>query len=114
MPLLSQNNTIEHSSLEILKNTNFIPGEFKYVKNSSDRKMLTTAYKAIEITENWHFIKNYEGNIMISNHSIDLILNKIMELGYISHSGVSFNYILKTMKFIANNGEEEFMKKILS
>jgi hypothetical protein len=80
-------------------------GSFKYIKNISDRKMFTTAYKAITITETWEYIKNMTD---VFGPDSNRIYNKIEELGYLGHSGCSYMCTLREMQFIARHGEKEF------
>jgi hypothetical protein len=87
------------------------PGEFLYVESSGTRKMMTTAYKAINILELWDFIKKDPGEFGFSfsgDKRISKIYEKIEELGYGGHSGMSFGFTLRTMQSIANEGEENF------
>ena len=80
-------------------------GSFKYINNISDRKMFTTAYKAITLTETWEYIKNMES---FFGPDSNRIYNKIEELGYLGHSGCSYMCTLREMQFIARHGEKEF------
>jgi len=92
----------------------FVPGEFKYV-TKHQQIMLSTAYKAITITENWNFVKKDILSFAFSNDvEIQQISNEISKLGYDGHSGSSFGYTMRCMQFIALNGEREFMKNYMS
>jgi len=84
----------------------FVPGKFEYIQNINDRKMLSSAYDAITITETWDFIKNlYEFN---NYPELNRIMHKIEELGYYGHSGISFIMVINSMKYIAIYGEKSF------
>lgn len=83
-------------------------GTFLYIKSLSDRKMFSTAYKAITLTETWDYIKNIKS---ISDPECDRIYNKIEELGYQGHSDCSFICILREMQFIAKYGEKKFKER---
>jgi hypothetical protein len=88
---------------------NFIPGEFKYINSKHSRNMLQNAYQAINQTETWNFVKKDIESFSFSNTTeIKLISNKMTELGYYGHSGVSFGWTMRQMQFIAKNGEEAF------
>ena len=87
------------------KETEELNGSFKYIKQVSDQKMFSTAYKAITITETWDYIKNMTD---IFGPDSNRIYNKIEELGYQGHSGCSFMCTLREMQFIANHGEKKF------
>lgn len=90
------------------KEEEFIPGKFDYIENKSEKIMLTTAYKAINVTESWDFIKT---NFDYGEDKIYEIYNKIIEFGYDGHSGSSFTITMNQMKFIANYGEIKFKEK---
>ena len=84
-------------------------GQFEYIKNTSDRIMLYTAYNAITNTESWEFIKDYQELDYTNNFIIiDKITQEIKRLGYNGHSGCSFMFTMRTMQYIAKYGEEKF------
>lgn len=88
----------------------FKPGEFMYVPIDS-RKMLATAYKAIDLLELWYFISEDPGEngfMFCQDKRVTLIFEKIEELGYTDHSGFSIAFTLRAMQFIAKNGEEQY------
>uniref|UniRef100_A0A6C0ERI2 Uncharacterized protein n=1 Tax=viral metagenome TaxID=1070528 RepID=A0A6C0ERI2_9ZZZZ len=116
MTSISNNNEISMPpSPPFIGDTQFLGGEFRYIKNSHERTMLVTAYKAIQMTESWDFIKkDIESFTFSEDKIVDLISNKIVELGYCGHSGCSFGYTMRRMQYIARNGENEFMKKYIS
>lgn len=80
-------------------------GSFLYIKSISDRKMFSTAYKAITMTETWDYIKKMESCFGPESNRI---YNKIEELGYQGHSGCSFMCTLSEMQFISIHGEKKF------
>ena len=87
----------------------FIPGNFDYIKGEWDRIMLSTAYKAITITESWDVIRNFTDLFDESiKDKIHIIYKKIEELGYTGHSGWSFCYTMKVMRLISDKGEKTF------
>ena len=90
---------------------NFVKGKFDYIKNkdANYKEMLVNAYQAITQTETWSFVKEDCDSFMFSKDSrIDLISNKMVELGYGGHSGSSFGCVMRDMQYIAQNGEEKF------
>jgi len=94
---------------------NIIPGQFEYTKYKSTRDMLLSAWKAISRTETWGFVKQPIDSFMLSDDPrINIIYNKIEELGYTGHSGCSFGYTMRTMQFIVKNGEIKFKEKYLT
>jgi len=89
----------------------FVLGQFEYISDSSSRKMLQNAYQAINLTETWDFVKQDIYSFMVCDApEIKIILEKMGELGYHGHSGVSFGFIMREMQFIAQKGEKEYKK----
>ena len=92
----------------------FIPGKFEYIEDKSTREMLVTAWQAISITETWGFINKPINSFMLSDdRRINIIYNKIEELGYTGHSGSSFGCTMRTIQYIVKNGEIKFKKEYL-
>jgi hypothetical protein len=88
---------------------NFIPGNFEYVTDIYEREMLINAWQAITMTENWNFVKQPIESFSWSNDPrINIISNKMVELGYNGHSGSSFGCVMRAMQYIAKNGEEKY------
>lgn len=84
-------------------------GDFVYVENTNERRMLQTAFKAITLTETWGLVSKPNNSFMFSNDNrIYAIYNKIEELGYGGHSGSSFAITMRNMQYIAQYGEEKF------
>ena len=90
--------------------TQLEPGKFEYIKKKSYRDMLCTAYKAINITENWEYVKNIK-DLWISSEEIKEIYQEIEKQGYDGHSGCSFMCTIQDMQIIALEGEETFKEK---
>jgi hypothetical protein len=100
---------------EFITNGDFVKGQFDYT-TKYDKPMLRTAYQAINILELWSFMKQNpgkDGYMWSSDRRIDLIYNKIVELGYKGHSGCSFGCTMRYMQFIAREGEKLFRKNYL-
>lgn len=94
-------------------NTSFVPGKFEYT-NDRDRAMFANAWQAITLTENWDFVKaDIESFMWSDDPRIDIISSKMEALGYNGHSGASFGYTMRTMQYIARNGEEKFKEDYL-
>ena len=94
----------------------FLPGEFKYIKDKHERLMLVNAWEAITLTETWDFMKEPIERFMFSHDPrVTIITNKMNDLGYYGHSGSSFGYVMRAMQYIACHGEhtfyDEYMKK---
>jgi hypothetical protein len=86
-------------------------GNFEYIADIYERKMLQNAYKAIQISEGWDFMKADpgDGGFMFSK---DPMINKIMEnmdqcIPYVGHSGASFGCVMRSMQYLAINGIEK-------
>lgn len=95
---------------EPIKN-DLILGKFEYISDINDRKMLSTAYSAINITETWDFIYHLSSDYSLNSPEINAILNTIETLGYSGHSGSSFRYVMNTMHFISKKGELKFKEQ---
>jgi nanoRNase/pAp phosphatase (c-di-AMP/oligoRNAs hydrolase) len=90
-------------------------GQFEYVQDVWMREMLVNAWQAITITETWDFVREDTDSFMFSRDPrIEIITNKMVELGYGGHSGASFGCTMRNMQFIAKYGEEKFKQEILS
>jgi len=98
---------------EFIENGDFVKGQFDYIKNNSEKRMLQTAYQAINILELWNYMKEDPGGngfVFSGDIRVRKIYNKIEELGYQGHSGSSFGCTLRDMQIIAQKGEKEYRK----
>lgn len=96
---------------------NIVPGNFAYINNISNREMLQTAYKAINLLELWNFIVENPGpnGFMWNNDNrLNTIYEKIEELGCTGHSGGSFAFTMRAMQYIAKHGENVYRLNQLS
>lgn len=90
-------------------------GNFDYVQNKYERKMLSTAFQAVNLTETWDFVEKPIDSFMCSGDKrVRAIYNKIEELGYHGHSGSSFGLTMRNMQQLAQKGEEAFKQCYLS
>ena len=86
-------------------------GNFDYIEDIHERIMIDNAFQAISQTNMWEFIAKDIKSFMFSSDSrIELISKKMEELGYHSHSGLSFGCTMRNMQYLAKNGEDEFKK----
>lgn len=86
-------------------------GKMDYIKNKHEKLMMTNAWQAITQTKTWDFIAQDISSFMFSNNpKINLISNKMCELGYNEHSGLSFSCVMRNMQYLVKNGEENFKK----
>ena len=89
----------------------FVKGTFDYIKpkDASYKEMLVNSYEAVTQTKTWDFVKQDQLSFMFSkDRRINLIYEKMEELGYGGHSGSSFGCIMRDMQYIAVYGEENF------
>jgi len=49
-----------------------------------------------------------------SNKELQIINQKMEELGYDGHSGFSFGFTMRTMQYIANEGEERYKAIVMA
>ena len=85
---------------------------FDFITSSYEREMLQNAHNAVTFTEKWEFMKKEQINYQFSNlPEIQQILEKMVELGYDTHSGCSFGYVMSIMHYIAINGIEHYKIK---
>jgi hypothetical protein len=88
-----------------------IPREFcfDFINNPHNKEMISTAYEAIHELELWQFMKDYNKPFhCVTDDKFYNIYEKIQELGYDGHSGVSFALTLREMKKIADHGIEKY------
>jgi hypothetical protein len=84
-------------------------GNMEYIKNQNTRDMCTNAWQAISQTNLWEFISKPIDSFMWSNDPrIEIISEKMEELGYSGHSGCSFGCTMRNMQYLAQNGENKF------
>ena len=90
-------------------------GNFEYISNQQERKMLSTAFQAITLKETWGFVELPIVSFMCSSDKrVRDIYDKIEELGYHGHSGSSFGLTMRNMQQLAQEGEEAFKRMRLS
>jgi hypothetical protein len=89
-------------------------GKFKYVTNKSNREMLENAWQAISQTHLWDFVAQDIDSFMWSNDPrIEVISEKMEELGYNGHSGTSFGSTMRSMQYLAKHGENKFKEMFI-
>lgn len=95
------------------KSINLGDGQFSYVNNIHERRMLSTCWNAVNMLEAWKFLRDFPktDSFMLSNQPlVSKIYKKIEELGYTGHSGCSFGFTLRNIQSLARHGEDEFKK----
>jgi len=106
---------------ESIPETNFMPpappsnnvesGNFDYIDSNHEKEMLSSAFHAIHLTENWEFMKRpIESYQFSENDELKQIMNQITKLGYHGHSGFSFGWTMRQMQYIAIHGEKAYME----
>lgn len=90
-------------------NLNIGNGNFDYVSNLWNREILENAWQAITLTNMWDFAKQDIDSFMFSlDPRLDIIGEKMAEIGYNGHSGISFGRTMRQMQYLAKFGEEKF------
>jgi hypothetical protein len=86
-------------------------GKMEYIQDINDKLMMTNAWQAITLTNNWDFVSQEIETFMFSTDPRILqISEKMEELGYSEHSGCSFGFTMRNMQFLVRKGEKEFEK----
>ena len=88
-------------------------GKMEYIKDASIRELLTTAWKAITLTNNWDFVYQDTSSLILKNDNRkNEILQKITELNprYVNIYKYSYRIIMRYMQYLIQNGEEKFEK----
>jgi len=86
-------------------------GKFEYISNHNDREMFINAWQAISQTNLWDFVRTHIYPFALSSDQrVEVIGEKMIELGYDRHSGSSFGSTLRHMQHLAIHGEKQFKK----
>lgn len=85
---------------------------FDFVKDGYMRDMLQNAFKAIQISEGWEFVKRDPGDrgFMFSQDPMNnnILGNMDKCQPSVGHSGASYGCIMREMQFLANQGIESY------
>lgn len=93
----------------------FTPGEFLYIESNSTRQMIKTAWDAVNLLELWNYMRQTTPTFMFnSDKQLNIIYTKIEDLGYTGHSGFTFGYTMRQIQYIAQHGEQQFMRSYLT
>ena len=96
-------------------NNLFVPGQFLYVNDATNKEMLQNAWAAITQLELWDYMRRETDSFMLSRDpEINIITDKMAELGYDGHSGSSFGWTMRQMQYIAEHGESNYMDSCLT
>ena len=91
----------------------YIPGEFLYITNDFTRQCMKNGWDAVTTLELWAYMKKETDSYMFSTDPEVYLIYKKMEKMGIIHSGTTFGITMRNLQYIAQNGEEEFMKKCI-
>ena len=91
----------------------FVPGQFLYINDTNKKEMLQNAWTAITQLDLWHYMRR-DKNSLSRDPIINIITNKMEELGYDEHSWVSFGWTMRQMQYIAEHGEDNYMASCLT
>jgi hypothetical protein len=84
-------------------------GKFEYISNHNDREMFINAWQAISQTNLWDFVREPIDSFTWSyDQCVEVISEKMLELGYDGHSGISFGSTMRNMQQLAKHGEKKF------
>ena len=110
-PPINETFIINPSNIESEQNEDiFIFGQFLYVDDANDKEMLQNAWTAITQLDLWYYMRRETDSFMLSRDpEINIITDKMAELGYDGHSGSSFGWTMRQMQHIAQHGEDDFM-----
>ena len=98
------NTNIEPILLNIPRS--FIPGEFEYISDVKERKILQNGWLAIEQLNMWNFMTQPIRSYVMSDAPEVYEINiKIKELCDDNYSYRSFGWIMRQLQYIAQNGE---------
>ena len=88
----------------------YIPGDFSFLPDESDRRQLADFYQAITKAEAWELLKQDpgEGGFMYSRTWNGEHIHKHMTT-LDEHSGASYGLSMRNMQYIAKNGWEAFV-----
>lgn len=96
-------------------NNLFVPGQFLYINDANSKEMLQNAWDAITQLDLWYYMRRDTDSFMLSRDTdINIITNKMEELGYDGHSGSSFGWTMRQMQYIAEHGESNYMDSYLT
>ena len=98
----------------------FAPGDFSRLPLSDgDKEMIRSAFEAIEsVPDGWAYLKTYNpghGGFMFSSPPPKMEeINKAVLDRYGGHSGASYGGTMRTMEFIAKQGWNAYVQKVLT
>ena len=85
------------------------PGDFSFLADKEIQRMLTDAYKAIEMAEGWDYMKTDPGENGYMFTRSDMLTKIGSKMTYGDHSGSSYGWTMRMMQRLARIGWETFV-----
>lgn len=92
-------------------------GDFGFLKNEQERRMLVDAFKAMQAVDgSWTYLaqrdvpEQSQGFMFSRDPLITKIGNEVDKDGTIGHSGMSYAWTMRQIEYIAKNGWAEYIK----
>ena len=90
----------------------YAPGDFSFISDEYEKKILTNMYRAVEADRVWDYIKNGPsgGSFMFSEEASERLSGVSKAVEDDGHSGASFACSLREIQFIARHGWDAYVK----
>jgi hypothetical protein len=90
----------------------FAPGDFSFISDENEKKILTNMYKAVDAEDVWDFLKAGPsgGSFMFSEEASERLSGVSKAVENDGHSGASFACTLREIQFIARHGWDAYVK----
>ena len=91
--------------------TEFIPGDFSFVKDELWRDALTDGYKAVEKVgqSGWNELKDHDTQRSFMYGKNTPIIEEITKNMEVEHSGSSYGITMRNLEYIAKHGWKEYV-----
>jgi hypothetical protein len=89
----------------------YAPGDFSFISDENEKKILTNMYRAVEAEGVWDFLKAGPsgGSFMFSKEAIERLSGVSKAVEDDGHSGASFACSLREIQFIARHGWDAYV-----
>lgn len=90
----------------------FAPGDFTFIRDEIDKRLLTNMYRAVEREKLWDFLKvgPSGGAFMFSEEASERLSEVSKAVEDDGHSGASFACTLRDIQYIARHGWDAYVK----
>ena len=90
----------------------YAPGDFSFIRDEIDKRLLTNIYRAVERERLWDFLKAGPsgGAFMFSEEGNERLSGVSKAVEDDGHSGASFACSLREIQFIARHGWDAYVK----